>query len=531
MLNDDIEQRNEFLAAIIESSEDAIISKNLQGIIQSWNKAAERVFGYSAAEVIGSHISILIPEDRQAEEDMIISNLKAGRRVEHFQTIRRTKEGKQIHISLTVSPIKNGAGVITGASKIARDITRQKEAEEMQARYAEQLEQINAATKTLASEINEEKILDHVTAVTTKLSGASFGAFFYNKTDAKGESYMLFALSGAPREAFEKFGMPRNTAVFSKTFSGEGILRSDDITKDPRYGHNSPHKGMPQGHLPVVSYLAVPVIAPSGAVIGGLFFGHFEKAMFTDQHERLVQAIAVTAAVALDKARLYEEINILNAKKDEFISFASHELKTPLTTIKGYLQLADKAPDMYQEILPKINKQVNRLSAIIGDLLDITKIQAGALALNHTPINARTIINDAVETARTSFPRHVFRMELPSQDILLNVDSQKIGQVLINLLTNAAKYSDEASTVIINCEHLGNDLRISITDHGIGMENENLDKIFSRYYRVSQRGPKTEGLGLGLYISREIIEAHHGKIWAESELGKGSTFTIEIPVH
>ena len=227
--------------------------------------------------------------------------------------------------------------------------------------------------------LDVDAILQIVTDATTRLSTAAFGAFFYNKIDAKGEAYMLYALSGAPREAFEKFGMPRNTAVFNPTFSGKGIVRSDDITKDPRYGHNSPHKGMPKGHLPVVSYLAVPVLSPSGIVIGGLFFGHPKPGQFTAEHEDLVASIASQAAIALDNAKLYQEINTINSKKDEFISFASHELKTPLTTIKGYMQLAESTNMPYDQFFSRVNKQISRLEGLIGDLLDVSKIQYGKL--------------------------------------------------------------------------------------------------------------------------------------------------------
>ncbi|MEO6613677.1 MAG: ATP-binding protein [Chitinophagaceae bacterium] len=530
LLNEDIEQKNAIMAAIIDSSEDAIISKDLSGIIRSWNRAAERMFGYKEADIIGSHISILIPDDRRSEEDMIISNLKQGKRVEHYETIRKTKTGEMLNISLTVSPIRNSAGVITGASKIARDITKQKRAEELQKKNTENLESINKTTRAVAAEIEEEKILQLVTDDTTRLCGAAFGAFFYNKKDARGESFMLFTLSGAPREAFEKFGMPRNTAVFSTTFNGVGILRSDDITADPRYGKNSPHHGMPKGHLPVISYLAVPVIAPSGGVIGGLLFGHPARGKFTADHEVLIQTLAGIAAVALEKARLYEEIKTLNFKKDEFISFASHELKTPLTTIKGYLELATHSPGMVNVFLPKINKQADRLNAIIADLLDVSKIHAGTLARITEPVNINNLIRESVETARGAWPHHIFHIEMPGNELHLFVDAQKLGQVLINLLTNAAKFSPEKTEITIASVELGDMLRISVTDKGIGIPVEELDRIFGRFYRVGEKGPRTDGLGLGLYISREIVEAHQGRIWATSEVGKGSVFTLEIPL-
>src|SRR5580698_9779980 len=439
--DNDADDYKAMLAAIINSSDDAIISKTLEGIITSWNKAAERMFGYSEHEAIGKHISILIPTERQAEEDLIISSIRAGKRVEHYQTVRLTKTGKEVNISLTVSPVINAQNKIIGASKIARDITKQKEIEELNKQYASSLEIINSTGRTIAAELNVHEILQKVTDVTTKISGAAFGAFFYNKKDSNGEAYMLYTLCGAPREAFEKLGMPRNTDVFGATFSGEAILRSDDITKDARYGKNSPHSGMPKGHLPVVSYLAVPVISQTGNVIGGLFFGHPKSAMFKKEHEVLVGAIAAQAGIALDNATLYEEIRLLNEKKDDFIGFASHELKTPLTTINRYLQLVEQMPSLSAEVLPKIKKQVARLSTMIADLLDISKIHTDHFEINFLKTNLSSLIKDSIEVVKQlDADKHIIKYDLPVEDITLNIDKQKMEQVLINLLTNAIKY-------------------------------------------------------------------------------------------
>ena len=158
----------------------------------------------------------------------------------------------------------------------------------------------------MAAELDLERAVQAVTDAATQLTGAAFGSFFYNVLDEHGESYMLYTLSGASREAFSKFPLPRNTAVFGPTFSGEGIVRSDDILQDPRYGRNDPYHGMPEGHLPVRSYLAAPVISRSGEVLGGLFFGHPEAGIFTERSERLLMGIAAQAAMAIDNGRLYQ---------------------------------------------------------------------------------------------------------------------------------------------------------------------------------------------------------------------------------
>ncbi|MET0987206.1 MAG: ATP-binding protein, partial [Steroidobacteraceae bacterium] len=170
---------------------------------------------------------------------------------------------------------------------------------------AKTLESLIRVGTAIAAELDLERAVQVVTDAATQLSGAQFGAFFYNVIDAKGESYMLYTLSGVSRESFARLPMPRSTAVFAPTFRGEGIVRSADITKDPRFGKNDPYYGMPSGHLPVCSYLAAPVVSHSGEVLGGLFFGHSQPDVFDGRAERIIAGIAVQAAIAIDKARLY----------------------------------------------------------------------------------------------------------------------------------------------------------------------------------------------------------------------------------
>lgn len=293
------------LAAIVESSDDAIVSKNLDSIITSWNRGAERIFGYTAAEAIGQPIQMLIPADRLGEEPDILRRIRAGERVEHFETIRCRKDGKLIDVSLTISPVRDAQNRIVGASKIARDVTALKQSENILRQRTRTLEILNRVGSTLVAERDLEKVVQAVTDAGREISEAAFGAFFYNVKNERGESYTLYTISGVPREAFSKFPMPRNTAVFAPTFGGEGVVRVADIRKDPRYGKNDPHYGMPKGHLPVCSYLAVPVKSRSGDVIGGLFFGHPEPDRFTQHAEDVMVALAAQAAIAIDNAQLY----------------------------------------------------------------------------------------------------------------------------------------------------------------------------------------------------------------------------------
>ena len=521
------------LAAIITSSDDAIISKTLDGMITSWNNSAERLFGYSADEAIGRHITMIIPKNRLNEETVIIGKIRNNEKLEHFETIRLTKDGRLIPISLTVSPIRSSDGKVIGASKIVRDIGEQKVAESKLKDYAENLEVLNMVGRIISEDLDVQSILQKVTDATTQLTGASFGAFFHNVINEKGESYMLYTLSGAPREAFEKFGMPRNTAVFAPTFNGEGIVRVDDITKDPRYGHNAPHNGMPKGHLPVVSYLAVPVISKSGIVVGGLFFGHPEPAKFTAEHEQLIASVAAQAAIALENAKLYEEIKVLNAKKDEFIGLASHELKTPVTSINGYLQIIEKEMNPEDRVFSFINKaraQVGKLSGLISDLLDVSKIQTGQLPLTLAKFDLVPVLKEVCEVMQQTNRTHELKLVYPEKPLLVYADQQRIEQVIINLISNSVKYSPGKDSIVIRAGISGSDIQVSVMDFGIGIPADQHDQIFSRFYRVANSAQHISGLGIGLYISYEIVYRHNGKMWLESEPGKGSTFFFSLPL-
>ena len=200
-------------------------------------------------------------------------------------------------------PTPKDLELVDFVTRSAALVIERKQTEQALRDESHNLEILNRTGSAIAGELDLERVVQLVTDAGVELTGAQFGAFFYNVVNPGGESYMLYTLSGVPRSAFENFPMPRNTKVFGPTFDGEGVVRSDDITKDPRYGQNAPYYGKPQGHLPVISYLAVPVTGRDGGVIGGLFFGHEQAGQFKEQHEHLMEGIAAQAAIAIDNAR------------------------------------------------------------------------------------------------------------------------------------------------------------------------------------------------------------------------------------
>ena len=519
------EEKQAILSAIVESSDDAIISKSLNGIIMSWNKGAQKLFGYTEDEIIGKPINVLIPAELQEEETVIIGNIRAGNKIDHFQTTRITKWGKKVRISLTVSPLKDKMGKIIGASKIARDITEQLQKEEAIKLNSQRLELLNAVGKKISASLDEDSILQLITEDTANITGAAVGAFVYHMVDEQGEPNKLTAVYGAPKEAFE------NTTLFTPAFTDGAVVRIDDIAKDPRYGKNVPQHVGPDNQLHVVSYLAVPVEAISGEILGGLFFGHPEPGKFTAEHENIVSSIASQASVALNNCKLFTQVKKLSEKKDEFIALASHELKTPITSIKGYLQILqrselDKAGTLFLE---KSLNQINKLNALIGDLLDVSKVEAGKLTIQYERFDLKELLLDVIETFHYSSKTHKIIFKSSADKTLVDADKQRIEQVLINLLSNAIKYSPNAEVVTVELSISDTELTVSVQDNGIGLSKQHQKNIFTRFYRADGHA-NISGLGLGLYLSKEIIQQHKGMIDVISEPGKGSTFYFSLPL-
>lgn len=339
------------------------------------------MFGYVETEAVGKHISLIIPLTHLSEDEFIIEKIKEGGKVNHYETLRITKDGVEIPLSLTVSPIVSSDSTIIGVSKIARDISDQRAAQKAARHYVQLLEIMSQMLKIVSEELDLNKILQKIIDATSILTGAKFGAFFYNNPNDNGESFSPFILSGTTKEAFENFAIPKNSAIFYSSFSGNGVVRIDDITKEPDFCDNNSNNKMPVEYLSIVSFLTVPVVSRSGTVIGFLFFGHPEPSMFTEVHEALVASIATQSAIGIDNAKLYEEIKVLNAKKDEFIGLTSHELKTPLTCINVYLQIistmiTDKKSN---QLVDKTLHLVKKLGLLVNDLLDVSKIEAGKI--------------------------------------------------------------------------------------------------------------------------------------------------------
>jgi len=532
---DDITARH--LAKVVESSDDAIVSKDLNSIITSWNPAAERMFGYTAAEAIGKSIRVLIPDDLQGEEDVVMAKIRAGEKVDHYETIRRRKDGTMLSVSLTVSPIRDARGTIIGASKIARDVTERVAMEAAAVEHAINTEKLAAVGAVVASTLDRESVVQQVTDTATELTRAEFGAFFYNVHDESGDSYMLYALSGAPREAFAKFPHPRATAVFAPTFHGHGIVRLADVTRDARYGKNHPYHGMPPGHLAVRSYLAVPVKGLAGNVLGGLFFGHSQPDKFDEQHERLAVGVASWASVALENSRLYTEAREANRLKDEFLAVLSHELRTPLNAIVGYSRLMRGQmlpPEQIARAIETLERNARWLTQIVEDVLDVSRIVAGKIRLDVQAVEIAGVVDNAVATVQPAADAKGVRLHsvIDPRTGPVSGDPDRLQQVVWNLLSNAVKFTPRDGRVDVRLERVSSHIEVVVSDSGIGISRDFLPQVFDRFRQADSGSTrKTGGLGLGLSIVRHLVEMHGGSVHAASAgLDQGATFTVRLPV-
>src|SRR5688572_26414874 len=485
------------------------------------NAAGERILGRRRDEVLGKTWHQAFPHAVGNPVDEMYQRVmrsRAGERMEYYYAHYRR------WLEISASPVKTG-----GVAVYFRDVTDR--------------ETLNQVVRTLAAELDLERVVQAVTDAATEASGAQFGAFFYNVKNEAGESYMLYALSGVPREAFSKFPMPRNTAVFAPTFDGTAIVRSDDIRQDARYGKSAPHYGMPQGHLPVRSYLAVPVILRSGEVLGGLFFGHEQAAVFTERAERLVTGIAAQAAIAMDNARLYRaeqdaaaKLREADRRKDEFLATLAHELRNPLAPIRTglhLLRITQPGSDSAEQARAMMERQLTHLIRLVDDLLEVSRISRGKIDLRRSPVELAAVVLSAVETTRPAIEaaRHKLEISLPAQPLIVEADFVRIAQVIANLLNNAAKYTDPGGHIALSARGEASEAVISVRDDGVGIPAELLPRVFDMFAQVDRNLDRAQGgLGIGLALAKSLVEMHGGTIEARSEgPGRGSEFIVRLP--
>jgi signal transduction histidine kinase len=389
-------------------------------------------------------------------------------------------------------------------------------------------------SSSLSGELDLKRLLQSFTDQTTALTGAEYGAY-YNTANSDTEFFDIVTLSGIPQEVFESSSLPQTNNFFAETFKGESIIRIDDITKDPRYGQDQAFFGIPNKNLSVKSYLAVSVISRTGDVLGGLFFGHSRPGVFTEQDEKLMGALAAQAATAIDNASLYSKATQAVELRDTFLSVASHELKTPLTSIYLQFELLKRSTQKTSGNDPKVmglfdrfQSQLERLTRLINELLDVTRIASGKMDLHLEKVELEKIVSDICANFESEALQKGSPISLTVKEpVVGDWDLNRIEQVVMNLVSNAIKYGNKKPIEVMIYKNEKYAM-VQIKDNGLGIAPEDQGRIFQRFERAIDSN-SISGLGLGLFICNEIILRHGGDIKVESILGEGSTFTIRLP--
>jgi PAS domain S-box-containing protein len=497
------------------------------------------------------------PDDAQAT---IAAWDEAVRRADTFAIEHRVRrfDGAWRLFSVRAIPVLGRDGRVCEWVGVHTDVTEARAAEDALREETRILEALNKTGGALAAQLDLESIVQTVTDAGVELTGAQFGAFFYNVLSASGESYMLYTLSGAHPSQFD-FGMPRNTAVFHPTFAGEGIIRSDDITRDPRYGLSAPHFGMPKGHLPVVSYLAVPVRSRSGEVMGGLFFGYPEPGRFTERHERLIVGIAAQAAVAIDNARLYQAVQQARETLEQRVEDRSAELRK----VNEALAQAQKLQAL-GELTGGIAHDFNNLMTVVSGSADVllrrsdlpeTKRRQYLEAISETARRATTLTQQLlafgrrqtirpevldVDVALDAFAEVLTRtlgsriqvsLDLEASSKLVRVDRTQLEAAVLNAAVNARDAMPKGGRLTIATRLTDGDpppfVRITVSDDGLGMPQRVAERAFEPFFTTKEVG---KGTGLGLSQIHGFAAQAGGRAEIESVEGSGTNIHILLPV-
>lgn len=539
-----------------------------------------RILGANAAycDTVGIPRDTLIDQNCLAfthEDDIELSQdalrrAAAGAKGERISFEKRyiRSDGCEVWIRSNLAKI-SGHGPTARFLKIVEDITEAKRTQKALEEQQQMLETLNRTGAALAAELDAEKVVQIVTDAGVELTGAGFGAFFYNFINEQGEALLLYTLSGADRADFEKFGHPRATAVFAPTFRGEGVVRSDDITADPRYGRNPPYNGLPKKHLPVRSYLAVPVTSRSGEVIGGLFFGHPDVGVFDEGSERLMVGLAGQAAVAVDNARLFQAAQRANqtleqrveertreleqanealrqAQKMEAVGQLTggiaHDFNNLLSGISGSLEVIERRiakgrTEGIDRFISGAQTSAQRAAALTQRLLAFSRRQT----LDPKPTDANRLVlgmEDLIH--RTVGP--AIKVEVVGAAGLWStmIDRAQLESALLNLAINARDAMPDGGRLIIETANKwlderaakerdlppGQYISICVTDTGTGIPEDVADRIFDPFFTTKPIG---QGTGLGLSMIHGFVRQSGGQVRVYSEVGQGTTMCLYLP--
>jgi PAS domain S-box-containing protein len=480
------------LAAIVESSDDAIISKRLDGTIESWNTGAERIFGHSAAEAIGRNIALVIPPERLAEEDHILATLRAGKRIEHFETERVRRDGERILVSLTISPIHDDAGNVIGASKIVRDVTDRKRAEADRERFA-----------TLVESSTDFIGICDLQALPLYVNRAGLALVGLDDVEQ------------ARRTPVAEFFFPEDRARVMDEFFPT-VLERGHGEIEVRFRHFKTHEPL---------WMAYKVLALRDAAGRPTAFATVSQDV--SERKRMEDDLRTLAA----------HLSEADRRKDEFLATLAHELRNPLAPIRNMLEVMKRADGdraVVDRARDTMERQLRQIVRLVDDLLDLNRISHNRLELRPTAFDVVTVLQQAVEASRPLLDaaRHDLRVTLPSEPLPLHADAARLTQVFGNLINNSCKYTPPGGTIRVGARRDGDDVVVTVEDDGLGIPADKLDRIFDMFVQVEASAERSQGgLGIGLTLVKRLVEMHGGKITVRSDgAGRGSAFTVRLPM-
>jgi PAS domain S-box-containing protein len=533
------------LASIVESSEDAIIGKSLDGTIISWNDGAEMMYGYTADEVKGRPITLLNPPDRPNEIPQLLEIVKQGKGLNRYETERIRKDGRRLYVSASVSPIRDYEGTVVGASTIGRDITALRKVEEKLRAHASQMETLY----TIGQEIGRTLALEEV--IQQALDGVfSASGFDVALIHLRGKSAtpMVFAACRAspsatePTELLARLGKDFERKITAR--DGPWFVEDTALVADLR-------ELLDAGGMRA---LVVLPLAGGEQRRGTLTLMSPRFHNFSPEESQFLQALAQQIALAIENAQLYGATVEMNAHLQEeieerkraekmladFTAMVVHDLRSPLSNVVSISEslqdgLFGPVNEQQSKWLWKIEANCKGLIDHVSDFLDLAKIEAGHIELVKRPVNLEALIKESlvehsIQAGKRDMP---LRSQIENGLPTLWVDSRRVNQVLSNLLSNAFKFSDDGAGIEVGARHGGgNEVVVWVKDTGIGIPSEEIGRIFEKYRQLSSaRNASQKGTGLGLVICKKIVEAHGGRIWAESENGKGATFFFSLPLN
>src|SRR5579885_379048 len=472
-----------------------------------------------------------MPPNKKSDFHTIMQQLLQGKRIEHYETQRMAKNRRVFDVSITESPIRNNKGEIIGASKIARDITEQK-------RLENNLRFLSEASKLLSSSLDYRTTLQNVAKLAVPqiadwctvdmLENGTLKQVAIAHKDPKQVKWAKELRKTNPPDMNAPTGIPHvlktGKAEFYPEITDELLVKAARNEKELTLLRK----------LRFTSVMLVP-ICTEGTCIGGISFVSTDsKRHYTKSDVAMAEELASRAAFAIENAKLFTESEKAVALRDDFISVASHELKTPVTSLKMYTQVlqkefAKRGQQEFHRYFHKIDDQANKLSILINDLLNVSKLQHGKLEFAMGEFDLNEVVKDTVDAIQETASKHkiIVEGELPRR---VYGDRYRIYQVITNLLTNAIKYSPQADRVLVQLIPEKDVAVVTVRDFGIGIEKEYQNKIFQQFYRVNAADEKTyPGLGMGLFIAYEMVKRHGGDMTVVSEKGKGSQFSFTLP--